>query len=67
MEVLFLLFFEYRDQDFFFFFGGVDMAKRVGRVGFRSGQSGYGSNGSQVELGRVDPYFSKKFFFFFFK
>ena len=61
----------------------VDMAKRAGRVGFGSGQSGRGSkrvtgqngsflngsNGSRVESGckpgQVDPYFSKKFFFFF--
>ena len=59
------------------------MAKRAGRVGFGSGQSGRGSkrvtgqngsflngsNGSQVESGcesgQVDPYFSKKNFFFF--
>ena len=43
------------------------MAKRVGRVGFGSGQSGRGSNGSQVESGcesgQVDPYFSNFFFF----
>ena len=48
----------------------IDMAKRAGRVGFRLGQSGCGSNGSWVELGcesgRVDPYFSIFFFFFFF-
>ena len=47
----------------------IDMAKRAGRVGFWLGQSSYGSNGSQVETGCesgwVDPYFSKKKFFFF--
>ena len=46
----------------------IDMTKRSGRIGFRSGQSGCGSNGSRVESGcesgRVDPYFSKFFFFF---
>ena len=33
----------------------LDMAKQAGRVGFGLGQSGYGSNGSRVESGRVDP------------
>ena len=46
----------------------IDMTKRSGRIGFRSGQSGCGSNGSRVESdcesGRVDPYFSNFFFFF---
>ena len=41
----------------------------AGRVGFGSGQSGCGSNGSRVESGResgrVDSYFSNNFFFFF--
>ena len=36
----------------------LDMEKRVGQVKFGSGQSG-------CELGRVYPYFSNKFFFFF--
>ena len=61
----------------------LDVAKRAGRVGFGSGQSGLwvkrvagqngtflnGSIGSRVEssreLGRVYPYFSNNFFFFF--
>ena len=42
------------------------MAKRAGRVGFGSGQSGCWSNGLRVESGcesgRVDPYFSNFFF-----
>ena len=64
----------------------LDVAKRAGRVGFGSGQSGLrvkrvtGQNGSflngltglrvnrvsgRVGSGRVDPYFSNFFFFFF--
>ena len=43
------------------------MTKLAGRVGFGSGQSGCGSNGSRVESGcesgRVDPYFQNFFFF----
>ena len=58
----------------------VDVAKRTGRVGFGSGQSGLrvkrvtGQNGSFLNgltglrvnrvSGRVDPYFSNNFFFF---
>ena len=55
------------------------MAKRAGRVGFGSGQSGCGSNGSRVILielktgsgqsdcgsGWVDPYFFYEIFFCF--
>ena len=43
------------------------MAKRAGRVGFGSGQSGRESKRVELgyESGRVDPYFSKFFFFFF--
>ena len=50
----------------------LDVAKRVGRVGSIgfAGQDGSFLNrliGSQVESGRVDPYFSNNFFFFFFE
>ena len=55
----------------------LDVAKRAGWVRFGSGQSGLrvtgqnmsflnGSIGLRVGSSRVDPYFSNKFFFFFF-
>ena len=52
----------------------VDMTKRAGRVGSKrvTGKNGSFLNGSirsrvesGCESGRVDPYFSKFFFFFF--
>ena len=55
--------------------GSIGFAGQTGhgskRVIFKTGQSGCGSNGSRVESGResgrVDPYFSNNFFFFFWK
>ena len=54
--------------------GGLGWVNRiVGQNGshVKTGQSGCGSNGSRVESGyessQVDPYFSKKIFFFFLK